>query len=150
MYDTAGSVKMLKEQEDMNAAAIASSRAAKVYDMDILAEGIETHKMNYTRFLIVGHTEQNATGKDKTTMVFIIKHERGALLRALKAISERNINLTKIESRPIVGKPWEYLFFVEVEGHKKDYLVARALDELKKVANYVKILGSYPQAPNTF
>jgi prephenate dehydratase len=145
-YDTAGSVKMLKEKGLKNAAAIASSRAAKVYDMKILVEGIETHKKNYTRFLVIGHDEPEITGMDKTTMVFLIRNESGSLTKALKTIANRNINLTKIETRPLIGRPWEYQFFVEIEGHKNDYLVAEAIDELRTVSYNLKILGSYPRS----
>jgi prephenate dehydratase len=83
---------------------------------------------------------------DKTTMVFLIRNESGSLTKALKTIANRNINLTKIETRPLIGRPWEYQFFVEIEGHKNDYLVAEAIDELRTVSYNLKILGSYPRS----
>jgi prephenate dehydratase len=146
-YDTAGSAKMLKDQGSRDSAAIASSRAAEVYDMAILARGIETHAENYTRFLVIGSDENAPTSSDKTSIAFIVDHRPGTLHGALKAFSENGINLTKIESRPQVGTPWEYIFFIDVEGHKEDPGMRLALEELERNSRYVNILGSYPRAP---
>ncbi|MBD3206082.1 prephenate dehydratase [Candidatus Bathyarchaeota archaeon] len=145
-YDTAGSVKMIKEMELRDAAAIASRRAAEVYSMEILAEGIETHQENYTRFLIIGKGKTKPTGRDKTTLSFITEHKPGSLLKALHTISDQGINLLKIESRPLIGKPWEYIFYVEFEGHEEDLRVKKSLDDLENVTTSIKKLGSYPQA----
>jgi prephenate dehydratase len=138
---------MLKDQGSRDSAAIASSRAAEVYDMAVLARGIETHAENYTRFLIIGRDENPRTSVDKTSIAFIVDHRPGTLHGALKAFSENGINLTKIESRPQVGKPWEYIFFIDVEGHREDPGMSLALEELERNSRSVNILGSYPRAP---
>lgn len=145
-YDTAGSVKMLKEKRLRNSAAIASRRAAEVYGLVVLASGIETHPKNYTRFLLIGSEDHAPTSRDKTSIAFIVDHRPGTLSSALKAFAENGINLTKIESRPRVGKPWEYVFFIDVEGHRGDPIMRQALKELIGSSRSVKILGSYPQA----
>lgn len=145
-YDTAGSVKYIRDNKLMDAAAIASLKAAQVYDMDVLQQGIETHKENYTRFLIVGRDKPEPTGRDKTSVAFVVKHEPGTLVKALGALAERGINLTKIESRPMVGSPWEYIFFIDFEGHIEDGNIRAALDDLSLQTSYLKHLGSYPRA----
>jgi prephenate dehydratase len=144
-YDTAGSVKMIKEKNLKDSAAIASRRAAEVYEMEILKNGIETHRENYTRFLVIGFDEPMPTSNDKTSIAFIVEHEPGTLFKALQTFAENEINLTKIESRPLIGKPWEYIFFIDVEAHVKDQKMASALRVLKENSQYVKILGSYPK-----
>jgi chorismate mutase/prephenate dehydratase len=146
-YDTAGSVKMLKEQGLRDSAAIASRRAAEVYDMEVLDSGIETHHENYTRFLVIGHEDMQPTSRDKTSIAFIVDHRPGTLYTALKAFAENGIDLTKIESRPMLGKPWEYIFFIDVIGHREDSDLSRALRLLNENSRSVKILGSYPRAP---
>ena len=146
-YDTAGSVKMLKEQDLRDSAAIASRRAAEVYGMEVLDSGIETHHENYTRFLVIGHEDIQPISRDKTSIAFIVDHRPGTLYTALKAFAENGIDLTKIESRPMLGKPWEYIFFIDVIGHREDCDLSRALRLLKESSRSVKILGSYPQAP---
>ena len=118
--DTAGSVKMLKESGAKDSAAIASCRAAEVYRMEVVERGIETHKENYTRFIVIGVEDHEHTSRDKTSLVFATDHRPGTLHRALGAFARKQIDLTKIESRPQVGKPWEYLFFVDVVGHRED------------------------------
>ena len=145
-YDTAGSVSMIRDKKLLDAGAIASSRAADVYRMEIIQRGIETHKENYTRFLVIGKSEPTETGKDKTSLAFVVKHIPGSLTTALKTLSDRGINLMKIESRPLVGKPFEYIFFIEFEGHRENQIVKEALAELTSVSDYLKILGSYPKA----
>jgi prephenate dehydratase len=145
-YDTAGSVKMLKEEGLMDSAAIASCRAAEVYDMAVLAHGIETNDENYTRFLLIGFEDHPPTSNDKTSISFIVDHRPGTLYNALKAFAENGIDLTKIESRPQVGKPWEYIFFIDVAGHISEQKIRLAVDELKSSSRSVKILGSYPRA----
>ena len=144
-YDTAGSVKTIKEQDLMDAAAIASRRAAEVYGMDVLEKGIETHKENYTRFLVIGREEPKPTGADKTSLAFVVEHRPGTLVKALNALAKRHINLCKIESRPIVGTPWEYIFFIDIHGHVDDPEIAKALEELRGQTRYIKHLGSYPR-----
>lgn len=144
-YDTAGSVKLIAEGKlEKNAAAIASERAARVYQMKILKKGIETNKKNFTRFFIISKKEAKEAKENKTSIVFSTLHVPGALFKALAPFAKRNINLTKIESRPIVGRPWEYNFYLDFEGHKSDKNVKEALKELKKYTTFLKVLGSYP------
>jgi chorismate mutase/prephenate dehydratase len=145
-YDTAGSVKMIKSMGVEDAAAIASGRAAEVYDMVILKQGIETNSENYTRFLAIGHGNVAPTGMDKTSIAFIVEHRPGTLFRALKAFAENEIDLTKIESRPLIGSPFEYVFFVDILGHKEQPKIGKAIEKLEKSSRTVKILGSYPVA----
>lgn len=145
-YDTAGSAYMVKKEGLKDAAAIASKRAAEIYGLHMLAESIEDSPKNYTRFLVVGKSDHEPTGKDKTSIVFTTKHVPGALYAALGVFAKRSINLTKIESRPTKQRPWEYNFFVDFEGHRIDANVYEALEELKSYTLSVKILGSYPRA----
>ena len=145
-FDTAGSVKWIKENNIRNAAGIASAEAAKTYDMKILAQGIESNTENYTRFLEISYEEPEPTGKDKTSLAFIVQHRPGTLVSALKEFSERGINLERIESRPRLGKPWEYIFFVDLEGHIKDAKISSAFTSLSNYTLYLKHLGSYPRA----
>jgi chorismate mutase/prephenate dehydratase len=145
-YDTAGSVKWIKENNVLDAAGIASAQAAETYGMKILVKGIETNSENYTRFLEISYVEPEPTGLDKTTLAFIVQHKPGTLVGALKEFSERHINLEKIESRPQIGTPWEYIFFVDLDGHIKDSSISGAMNSLKDYTLYLKHLGSYPRA----
>jgi chorismate mutase/prephenate dehydratase len=145
-YDTAGSVKIIKEQKLTNAAAIASERAAKLYGMQILARDIADNKENYTRFFVLSKEDSSPTGKDKTSIIFSAKHEPGSLYSALGEFAKRNINLTRIESRPTKKTAWEYNFYLDFEGHRTDPKCAEALKTLEKYAIFVKVLGSYPKA----
>ncbi|MEM3708735.1 MAG: prephenate dehydratase [Nitrososphaerales archaeon] len=144
-YDTAGSVKMIKEKKLMDSCAIASERAAKIYKMSILAKGIEDDKNNYTRFFILSKNDSPYTGKDKTSIIFSTKNVPGALYSALREFAIRRINLTKIESRPTRITPWEYNFYLDFEGHRSEKKCKKALEGLGKKASFVKILGSYPK-----
>jgi chorismate mutase/prephenate dehydratase len=144
-YDTAGSVKLIKENEMADKAAIASARAAEIYGMKILVRSIEDNPNNYTRFFILSKQESEPSGDDKTSIVFSVKHKPGALYDALNELATRKINLTKIESRPTRQKPWEYNFYVDFEGYYKDKAVQDALRGLENAAIFVKILGSYPK-----
>lgn len=143
-YDTAGSVKMIRDKGWKNSAAIASMQAARNYGMKVLAQGIENNKANYTRFLILGKKPAASAPKCKTSVVFAFKNVPGALFKCLGAFSMRDINLVKIESRPIHGKPWAYLFYLDFEGHANDERSRNALNHLKELTLFVKNLGSYP------
>ncbi len=148
-YDTAGSVKYIKENNLMNAAAIASRYAAEIYDMHIIAESIESVSNNYTRFYIISLKESVKGLKNKTTIVFSIKNIPGSLYNCLKPLAEAGLNLTKIESRPDRKKPWEYIFYLDFEGVKDDPIVRKALIELEAKTSFLKILGSYPADTST-
>jgi len=145
-YDTAGSAKMIKERGLKNCAAIASRKAASIYGLEILAPEIETNINNYTKFFAISKQEAKRAQRNKTSLVFAVKHVPGALHSNLGVFANRNINLTKLESRPSKSKPWEYVFYADFEGHLADEAPKEALKELRSGATFVKILGSYPQA----
>ncbi|MFC1974654.1 prephenate dehydratase [Chloroflexota bacterium] len=145
-YDTAGSVKMIKEKGIMDGGAIASERAAKIYDMQIVAREIEDNPNNFTRFFILSKQDSPPSGNDKTSVVFSVRHKPGALFEFLKELSVKNINLTKIESRPTRQKAWEYNFYLDFEGHREDKAPREALEKLRDSSVFVKVLGSYPKA----
>ena len=130
----------------MKLAAIASRRAAELYNMDIVDEGIEDNKNNFTRFLVISKTITKSTGHDGTSMIFSVKHTPGALYRILEVFADRKINLTKIESRPTKEKPWEYNFYVDFEGHVDDKIINEAVELIKKRTVFIRILGSYKRA----
>ena len=127
-------------------AAVASSLAAKEYGLNILAEGIEDNPHNKTRFLVIGNSKPEPSGKDKTSIVFSVPHKAGSLYHALTVFDSENINLTMIESRPTKQMPWEYIFFVDCQGHERDDSVQRTLAKLGEMALFVRVLGSYPEA----
>ena len=130
----------------MDGAAIASAKAAQIYDMKILASEIEDNHNNTTRFFILSSQDSAPTGNDKTSIVFMLQHKPGTLYEALRAFADRGINLTKIESRPTRQKPWEYNFYLDFEGHRKDAAIQEALAHLKDNCTFLKVLGSYPKA----
>jgi chorismate mutase/prephenate dehydratase len=127
-------------------AAVAPAIASQLYGLKTVASGIEDFVHNYTRFLILGHECEKPTGKDKTSLLFSIVDSPGSLYEALKSFSEKSINLAKIESRPIKGRPWKYLFFLDLEGHAEDVSVKAAMRELNQKALFMKFLGSYPRS----
>lgn len=145
-YDTAGSVKILLELKKDNTACIASRRAAEIYNVSIIREGIEDNSNNYTRFLVLANKKQEMTSKDKTSIIFSVKHVPGALYEILEKFNASKINLTKIESRPTKNTPWEYNFYVDFEGHQNDKNIQNTLDKIKNNTMFLKVLGSYPKA----
>lgn len=145
-YDTAGSVIIIKERGNIDSGAVASARAAEIYGMKVLTRGIEDNPNNFTRFFILSRQDSPPSGNDKTSIVFSVKHKPGSLYESMREFAERNINLTKIESRPTRQKPWEYNFYLDFEGHREDSVSQEVLDNLEKHSIFVKILGSYPRA----
>jgi chorismate mutase / prephenate dehydratase len=144
--DTAGSVKMIKESGKLDSAAVASARAAEIYGMKILAKEIEDNPHNFTRFFVLSKEDAPPTGNDKTSIVFSLKHRPGSLYDCLGEFAKRNINLTKLESRPTRHQPWEYNFYMDVSGHREEPAVGETLKALEEHAVFVKILGSYPKS----
>jgi chorismate mutase / prephenate dehydratase len=132
--------------EDFAAAAIASELAATTYDLKVVRERIEDQVNNFTRFLVIGKKLTDMSGDDKTSLMFSVKDEVGILYRMLEPFSKRGLNLSKIESRPLKKKAWEYIFFLDLVGHISCPDVAEAVQELKECCQFVKILGSYPRA----
>jgi prephenate dehydratase len=148
-YDTAGSVKMLMEHKLGDAAAIASAAAADIYRARILKRNIEDDRSNFTRFFLLcrpGYKPRSTNATEwKTSIVFSTNNVPGALFRCLSAFALRDLNMAKIESRPLKGKPWEYLFYLDVLGRTGDPNVENALGQLREFADMVRILGSYPK-----
>jgi len=154
-YDTAGSVKMITEEKLSDAAAIASAVAAEIYGARVLRKSIEDDRQNFTRFfllrsprfLVASRTESASSNRAqwKTSLVFTTRNIPGALFRALAAFALRDLNLTKIESRPLRGKPWEYLFYLDFLGRADSPAARNALSHLRELADFLRILGSYPQ-----
>jgi len=144
MYDTAGAVKFIKENNMLQSAAIASRRAAEIYEMKIVEEGIEDKKNNFTRFFVLSKNSfTKPSGKDRTSIIFALEHRPGSLYNILKEFSDQNINLTKIESRPTKETPWEYYFYVDFDGHHNDKKVILTLNKIKSHTKFFKLLGSY-------
>ncbi|MBN1958088.1 MAG: prephenate dehydratase [Desulfuromonadales bacterium] len=132
--------------EDESAAAIASEAAVVQYGLKVVKAKIEDNPHNFTRFLVVGKKTPEKSGHDKTSIMFSVKDEPGILYRMLEPFSKRQINLSKIESRPMKQKAWEYIFFLDLIGHIDDQPIADAVEELRGHCHFLKILGSYPLA----
>ncbi|MBE2269320.1 MAG: prephenate dehydratase [Anaerolinea sp.] len=148
-YDTAGSAHDLAhEPADGHTGAIASELAANLYDLDLLATQIEDVPFNFTRFFLLADDDPERGEFNKTSIVFATRNRPAALYECLGEFAQRNINLTKIESRPRRNRPWEPIFFVDIEGHWQDHLVQEALARLLQRASFVKMLGSYPAVKN--
>jgi prephenate dehydratase len=152
-YDTAGSVKRVMEQGDMTTAAIASRAAAEYYGAKILKRSIEDDRENYTRFFLLTlkkrRQRSKPAGRPKTSIVFATRNEPGALFRCLAAFSLRDINLMKIESRPLRGRPWEYLFYLDFLGDPEETRARNAMSHLGEMTELLAVLGSYPEAAAT-
>ena len=144
-YDTAGSVKKIKEEKILDGAAIASELAARLYGMTILRENLQDNAANFTRFLLLAKGRHRIPDANKTSIVFSIQNLPGALFRSMSVFALRDIDLYKIESRPLHGKPWEYLFYVDFAGSLEDRRCRKAMAHLRELAGHLKILGSYPR-----
>ncbi|MGH9567812.1 MAG: prephenate dehydratase, partial [Candidatus Angelobacter sp.] len=144
-YDTAGSVKHVLQEGLRDAAGIASLHAAREYGGSVLLKNVEDNKQNVTRFFLISKNRHIAAGANKTSLVFSLKNVAGALFRALSVFALRDLDLSKIESRPVPGRPWEYRFFADVL-RGDDEPMRRALRHLEEVAGMVKVLGIYPKA----
>ena len=145
-YDTAGSVRLLREQGARDAAAIASEIAARLYGARVLKRGLEDHRANFTRFFLLSRDGRPIRRPDKTSLLFAAAHVPGALFRCMGVFALRDINLLKIESRPMAGRPWEYVFHVDFEGSPREERCRNALRHLEEVCDFVRVLGSYPRA----
>jgi prephenate dehydratase len=143
MYDTAGSVKFIKETRNASAAAIASKHAAQIYDMKVVEEDIEDNSNNFTRFLIISKRYDKKADDNKISVIFSIPHNPGSLYSILQEFALRNINLTRIESRPTKNIPWEYYFFVDLEGNVNNDKISDSLLSVKSATIFFKLLGSY-------
>ena len=132
--------------ESANAAAIASRRAGEIYGLNILAESIEDDPKNTTRFLVIANHDVAASGRDKTSLAMATRNVPGAVVELLAPLAENGVSMTKLESRPAQQGLWEYVFFVDIEGHRLDEKVAKALQLLQQKAAFMKVLGSYPVA----
>ncbi|HET7265848.1 MAG TPA: prephenate dehydratase [bacterium] len=144
--DTAGSAKMVAEHRPAGGAAIAPRRAADIYHLQILAEGIETNPNNYTRFLVLDPRPAPKAERSKTSIVFVVANKPGTLYQAIGAIATRGINIAKIESRPGRERPWDYVFYLDVDGHVDDDAMETALADLRRHTSMLRVLGSYPKA----
>jgi chorismate mutase/prephenate dehydratase len=133
-------------QGDPQGAAVGSELAAKLNELEVLRRKIEDLSHNMTRFLVLGREQAEPTGRDKTSLLLVTRDEPGILYRVLGTFAERGLNMTKIESRPLRSRRWEYVFFVDIDGHERDAPVAAALAAVREVSQLVKVLGSYPRA----
>ncbi|MBE7551034.1 MAG: prephenate dehydratase [Anaerolineales bacterium] len=144
-YDTAGSVKMIKEQNIADGAGLASQRAADIYDMHIVQPDMQDDAENYTRFVIVAREPVVPTGEVKTSIVFSMNNVPGSLFKSLAVFALRDIDLTKIESRPLQGKRWQYFFYIDFIASQYEERGRNALNHLREITSYLKVLGSYPR-----
>lgn len=143
VHDTAAAARFIRERRQHDAAAIASEQAARTHALKILKRNVESDHRNFTRFLALSHTPVQPQGKVKTSLVFAAKNIPGSLFKALAVFALRDINLLKIESRPLIGRPWEYLFYLDVEGSPNSVLFRQALNHLNEMCTFVRVLGCY-------
>ncbi len=141
--DTSAAVKEVSRRESLSDAAIASKEAAEIYAMTVIEEGIETNPRNYTRFVVIGKEQLDKGPRRKSSLIFSTGNQPGALFEVLKVYADNDVNLVKLESRPIHGKPWEYMFYVDIEADAESETFKPALDILMEKTDYLKILGSY-------
>ncbi len=142
-HDTAAAARMIREENRKDSAAIASEAAVRQHGLRILQRNVESDHENYTRFLILSQKPISIKGRAKTSLTFAVKDTPGALFKALAMFTLRDINLLKIESRPFIGKPWQYLFYVDIDGDLRDEKIRRALRHLQEVCSFVRVFGSY-------
>lgn len=149
-YDTAGAAKIVKERNKQNEAAVASEFCASIYGLDVIKRDIATSKNNITKFFVFVNKENIPKNlkKEKTSIVFKTKHYQGALINCIQRLAKHDINLTKLESRPIPENPWEYVFYADFEGGIEDENVKIALSEMEASSLFLKVLGSYPNGRN--
>ncbi|MBN1995285.1 MAG: prephenate dehydratase [Anaerolineae bacterium] len=144
-YDTAGSIKMIKEKNITDGAGLASARAATIYGMHILQPDMQDDSENYTRFVVVAREPIMPTGQAKTSIVFSMKNEPGSLFKSLAVFALRDIDLTKLESRPLQGKRWQYFFYIDFIGSQYEERSRNALHHLQEITTFFKVLGTYPR-----
>ncbi|MGH2710111.1 MAG: prephenate dehydratase [Actinomycetota bacterium] len=147
VYDTAGAAKRIAEEKRAGEAAIASESAASIYGLEVLAKHIQTSSHNRTRFAAIARELEPLAAADKTSLLLELRHEPGALYRCLRPFAERELNLTKLESRPIGDRPWEYWFYLDVQAGIGDPALVQALGEVDREAGRVQVVGSYARAP---
>lgn len=130
---------------DAGSAALGRRTAARIHGLNILAEGVEDHPDNVTRFFAIGKSRPEPTGRDKTSLLLLLNHQPGSLHATLGVLADKGVNISLIESRPMKTRNWEYMFFLDIEGHETEGHIAKALDEMKDKCIFLKILGSYPR-----
>jgi len=143
---TSEAARVVQEKQDEHAVALGHEKSADLFDLVVLMRNIQDIEENYTRFISISKKDHDRTGNDKTSILFYFKkNEPGTLYHALKIFSKRNINLTKIESRPSKKELGDYIFFLEFEGHRADEKIHDSIEELQEITAFVKLLGSYPK-----
>lgn len=149
-YDTAGAARDLANSPEPGTGALASELAAQTYNLEVLVRNFEDLDVNFTRFFILGRMDPPRREPSKTSIIFTTRHVPGALFKVMGELASRDLNLTKIESRPRRNRPWHYLFYVDFEGHEDDQTVKEALIAILKQSSMLKVLGSYPAASQFF
>jgi prephenate dehydratase len=145
-HDTAGSARLVREDQREGVAAIAAAHAAEIYGLDLLARGIQNETSNFTRFFAIQPNGTPGEGPKKTSFVFRTTHEPGALVRVLGAFASQQLNLTKLESRPQKTRPWEYVFYLDVEGDLAAPAMQKAMATMQEATTFLHVIGCYPAA----